>query len=191
MLVRGAPAIGATAAYGVALEAARMQQLALDDFRQHMAEALKLLAATRPTAVNLFWALAKMRRILDQDNEDPRRLTVLLRREADSIAEQDILSNRRMGANGEPLFGEGVKVLTHCNTGSLATVEYGTALGVIRALHEAGKLKQVWVDETRPYLQGARLTAYELSEENIPYRLITDSMAGHFMIGGEVDAVIV
>lgn len=192
MAVRGAPAIGATAAFGMVLEARRHQHLALEAFHQRMSDTFIYLSKTRPTAVNLFWALQEMKRVLDENPKDsPLAVTEHLEATAKAIAEQDVLTNKAIGETGASLFLQPVNILTHCNTGSLATVEYGTALGVIRTLHLRGKIRQVWVDETRPYLQGARLTAYELAEEAIPYRLITDSMAGHLMARGEVDAVIV
>lgn len=176
MKVRGAPAIGIAAAFGIAFGA-----------RQHGAVTDAMfaeLAATRPTAVNLFWALERMRPLRDAGYN---RLLA----EARAIMEEDAANNLRMGQLGAELFGPGTRVLTHCNTGGLATGGYGTALGIIRALHAAGKLETVWVDETRPYLQGARLTMWELTQDEIPCTLITDNMAGYFMKSGQVDAVIV
>lgn len=192
MAVRGAPAIGVTAAYGVALEAKRSKNLPEVDFRQHLTEVIRELEQTRPTAVNLFWALTKMQRVLEEiSTHDSAELASELEQAAQALADQDVATNKTIGENGAGLFASPVNILTHCNTGSLATVEYGTALGVIRSLQQHHKLRGVWVDETRPYLQGARLTAYELSEEGISYQLITDNMAGHLMSRGEVDAVIV
>ncbi|MCL6446276.1 MAG: S-methyl-5-thioribose-1-phosphate isomerase [Alicyclobacillus sp.] len=197
MKVRGAPAIAATAAYGVALEAARLadanpnkpwerQQLDI------LKAALKRLAAARPTAVNLMWAVARMRARIETLKTTPAAdAAAALLDEAHRIMAEDEVANRSMGRHGAALFGTGTRILTHCNTGSLATAAYGTALGVIRALHEQGKLAHVYVDETRPYLQGARLTAYELGHEGIEHTLITDNMAGYFMQQGLVDAVIV
>jgi methylthioribose-1-phosphate isomerase len=191
MKVRGAPAIGAAAAYGVALEALRQQELDMASFRNELDAALSRLAATRPTAVNLFWAIERMRNTLHAPAPDVDTLVQNLVREAEQIAAEDVATNRAIGRHGAALFDRPVQILTHCNTGSLATVDYGTALGVIRALHEQGKLVHVWVDETRPFLQGARLTAYELNREGIPHTLVTDNMAAHFMKLGKVDAVLV
>ena len=166
MVVRGAPAIGCAAAFGVALG-------------RGAEDAYALLARSRPTAVNLFWALDRMRRAGD------------LEAEARAILAEDIAANRAMGALGAALIPDGARVMTHCNAGALATGGYGTALGVIRAARDAGKRISVIVNETRPYLQGARLTAWEMLEERIPATLITDNMAGHLMSRGEVDLVIV
>jgi len=170
LAVRGAPALGAAGAMGVALAAATGEPL--DD-------AARRLKATRPTAVNLAWGVD---RTLAAD--DPAA-------EALRIAADDVERNRRLGANGADLLPEGARVLTHCNAGSLACVGYGTALGVIRAAHERGRRPSVWVDETRPVLQGARLTAWELGELGIPYTLVADVMAGSLFGSGDVDAVIV
>ncbi len=195
MQVRGAPAIGAAAAYGAALQAKKLadQGISGEQFGQAMADTLNALGKTRPTAVNLFWAISRMeRKLAETSGLKPAGQAASLAAEAEAIAEEDVLVNRRIGQHGTSLFTQDHnRILTHCNTGSLATVEYGTALGVIRALADASKLASVWVDETRPYLQGARLTAFELAEDGIPYTLITDSMAGHFMHAGQVDAVIV
>ncbi len=174
MVVRGAPAIGCTAAYGVALAA--LQHADLD-------EAIALLAATRPTAVNLFWALERMRRVA------PRTPEALVR-EAIAIHEEDIAACKAMGAHGAALLPAGC-VLTHCNAGALATGGYGSALGVIRAAVARGTKLEVLADETRPFLQGARLTAWELMKSGIPVTLITDNMAGHFMARGKVQSVVV
>ncbi len=191
MKVRGAPAIGAAAAYGAALEAQRLRDLPLDAFRREMTEALKRLGATRPTAVNLFWAIERITQTLQRPGENAGQLAEWIRAEAEQIALEDVATNRAIGRHGADLFDGSVEILTHCNTGSLATVDFGTALGVIRTLAKDGKLTHVWVDETRPYLQGARLTAYELCQDGIPHTLITDNMAAHFMKQGRVDAVIV
>ncbi|HXA18039.1 MAG TPA: S-methyl-5-thioribose-1-phosphate isomerase [Thermoanaerobaculia bacterium] len=174
MIVRGAPAIGVSAAFGVALAARRG-----DDIDDAAAE----LRASRPTAVNLMWALDRMLAA----REAGRDLTA----EAESMFREDVEANKRIGRYGAELLGESVTVLTHCNAGALATAGYGTALGVIRAAVEEGKRVAVFADETRPYLQGARLTAWELKQENIDVTLITDSMAGHFFQQGRFDAVIV
>lgn len=189
MVIRGAPAIGIAAAYGVVLGARAWGDAA------HAEEAstalLSLLANTRPTAVNLFWALEKMRAVLDAHRAGgPARLEALMA-QAQKIEREDREDNLKMGAFGAALMPQSARILTHCNTGGLATAGYGTALGVIRATHAQGKLAHVWIDETRPYLQGARLTAWECIKDEIPSTLITDSMAAYFMAKGEVDAVIV
>jgi len=174
MIVRGAPAIGVSAAFGMALAAQRG-----DDVDAAAAE----LRASRPTAVNLMWALDRMLAARDAGRD--------LTAEAESMFREDVEANKRIGRYGAELLGESVTVLTHCNAGALATAGYGTALGVIRAAVEGGKRVAVFADETRPYLQGARLTAWELKQENIDVTLITDSMAGHFFQQGQFDAVIV
>jgi methylthioribose-1-phosphate isomerase len=174
MIVRGAPAIGVSAAFGVALAAQRG-----DDIDAAAAE----LRASRPTAVNLMWALDRMLAARDAGRD--------LTAEAESMFREDVEANKRIGRYGAELLGESVTILTHCNAGALATAGYGTALGVIRAAVEGGKRVAVFADETRPYLQGARLTAWELKQENIDVTLITDSMAGHFFQQGRFDAVIV
>ncbi len=192
MVVRGAPAIGCAAAYGVALEAQRLARTnkALD--RTAMNQAFDVLAASRPTAVNLFWALERMRSRMDQsDDPEPAVLAGILLAHAHDILAEDVRINRAMGAHGAGLLADGARVLTHCNAGALATGGHGTALGIIRSAVEAGKRIHVIADETRPFLQGARLTAWEMVQENIPVTLITDNMAGHLMSRGEVDAVIV
>jgi methylthioribose-1-phosphate isomerase len=192
MIVRGAPAIATAAAYGLALEATYLAEHKPDEITQELRRALERMAKTRPTAVNLFWAINRLSRLLDKIADTPATsIRDAFISEAERIAVEDVETNRRIGRHGAGLFQRPVQILTHCNTGSLATVEYGTALGVIRALHEVKLLDHVWVDETRPYLQGARLTAFELSMEGIPHTLITDNMAGHFMKLGKVDAVIV
>ncbi len=192
MVVRGAPAIGCAAAYGVAVEAVRLQHLAPDDFLAQMRDAAGLLAASRPTAVNLSWAVARMRRCLDPAPASaPTAIATALLIEAHAIRDEDIAANRALGALGAALIKDGARVLTHCNAGALATAGHGTALGVIRSAVESGKRVSVFVDETRPFLQGARLTAWELLEDGIPATLIADVAAGHLMSRGEVDAVIV
>ncbi|MEO5703264.1 MAG: S-methyl-5-thioribose-1-phosphate isomerase, partial [Gammaproteobacteria bacterium] len=188
MVVRGAPAIGICAAYAVVL-AAEQRYTAAPATWQHDIEAdLMLLAASRPTAVNLFWALSRMRKKILELVGEP--VAVLLA-EAKMIHEQDLADNRRMGQLGADLLDIGSGVLTHCNTGSLATGGYGTALGVIRAAYAGGKIKRVFADETRPWLQGARLTAWELVKDGIPVTLLTDSAAAHLMHQGQVNWVIV
>ncbi len=189
MVVRGAPAIGVTAAYGVAL-AARRRVGADEEFRSAMGAVLERFARTRPTAVNLFWALDRMRRVIE-GTPDPVRAAEALEAEARAIEAEDLAACRAMGRFGAELLPDPATVLTHCNAGALATAGYGTALGVIRAAAEAGKRVQVLADETRPFLQGARLTAWELQKDGIPVTLITDSMAGYRMRLGGVDAVVV
>ncbi len=194
MRVRGAPAIGVTAAYGMALAALCSQADAVSGFMADLKVAADFLRQTRPTAVNLGWAVERMlglARNLSEQQTDLIALKKALLIEAKAMHAQDVAANRAMGAFGAELIPDGVNVLTHCNAGALATAGYGTAVGVIRAAHEAGKRLHVWVDETRPYLQGARLTAWELQQMGIPLTLITDNMAGHFMQRGQVDCVIV
>ena len=192
MVVRGAPAIGVAAAYGIALEAQKYVLLNGADFHKRMAQAFKVLAASRPTAVNLFWALNRMRdRLSDAAQMETVSLARLLLDEAHAIYHEDIEINKTMGAFGASILEDGMCVLTHCNAGALATAGHGTALGVIRSAVTAGKKITVFADETRPFLQGARLTAWELSEDGIDTTLITDNMSGHFMKSGAIDAVIV
>ena len=192
MVVRGAPAIGCAAAYGVALESLALRQAAQEVFIAGMEAGFKVLAASRPTAVNLFWALKRMRGVWEANRHRAvDEIADHLLAEAHEITAEDIRINRAMGAYGAALLPDGARVLTHCNAGALATAGHGTALGVIRSAVEAGKRISVIADETRPFLQGARLTAWEMVQENIPVTLITDNMAGHLMSRGEVDAVIV
>ena len=189
--VRGAPAIGAAAAYGVVLGA---QEVVKDaDFREKVAVIAEELRQTRPTAVNLFWAIDRMMACLDACDADMANdaVAVKLEEEAKVIEELDREVNRSMSENGATLFTEAVSILTHCNAGALATVAYGTALGVIRQAHAEGHVVRVFADETRPLLQGARLTAWELNEDGIPVTLITDNMAGWVMKQKKVQAVIV
>jgi len=192
MVVRGAPAIGCAAAYGLAVEALRLEHLAPTEFFAQMDQAAALLAASRPTAVNLFWAIARMRRCLqDAASATPAAIADALLAEAHTIRDEDIAANRALGAHGAALLADGARILTHCNAGTLATAGHGTALGVIRSAVESGKRVRVFVDETRPFLQGARLTAWELLEDDIPATLIADVAAGYLMSCGEIDAVIV
>ena len=192
MVVRGAPAIGCAAAYGVALQAVSHQHLAADAFTQAMARGFEVLAASRPTAVNLFWALQRMRQSVDSHAHlPPPQLAALLLTLAHDMAAEDVRINQAMGTHGATLLADGARVLTHCNAGALATAGHGTALGVFRSAVAAGKKISVIADETRPFLQGARLTAWEMVQENIPVTLITDNMAGHLMKQGEIDAVVV
>jgi methylthioribose-1-phosphate isomerase len=192
MVVRGAPAIGCAAAYGFALEARRLKDAPRAEFTALMEHAFGILARSRPTAVNLTWALQRMKALLEKigDQALPAVAERLLQ-EAHEVLREDVRINRAMGAHGAALLADGARVLTHCNAGALATAGHGTALGVIRSAVEAGKRIAVIADETRPFLQGARLTVWELQQDNIPVTLITDNMAGHIMSRGEVDAVIV
>lgn len=192
MVVRGAPAIGCAAAYGIALEALRHRHAPGPDFSRAMRHSFEVLAASRPTAVNLFWALKRMR--LQWESlaaYPPGAQADALLAQAHEILVEDIRVNRAMGEHGAALLADGARVLTHCNAGALATAGHGTALGVIRSAVEGGKRISVIADETRPFLQGARLTAWEMVQERIPVTLITDNMAGLLMSRGEVDAVIV
>lgn len=192
MVVRGAPAIGVAAAYGVALEALRLLAVTDESFQRGMNEGFNTLAQSRPTAVNLFWALARMKQVWRSvSNESNMQIAMRLLAEAHEIFAEDIRINRALGAHGAELLRDGARVLTHCNAGALATAGHGTALGVIRSAVEAGKKISVIADETRPFLQGARLTAWEMVQEKIPVTLITDNMAGFMMSRGEVDAVVV
>ena len=192
MVVRGAPAIGCAAAFGVALEAIRLRYKDKTTFISGLNRGFSVLAESRPTAVNLFWALTRMQRIFDQQvDSDNQLIAEALLNEAVSIKNEDIAINKSMGAHGASLLSDGARVLTHCNAGALATAGHGTALGVIRSAIQSGKKISVIADETRPFLQGARLTAWEMVQESIPVTLITDNMAGHLMSLGEIDAVIV
>ena len=192
MVVRGAPAIGCAAAYGVALEALLLRQAEPAAFVTGMERAFEVLAASRPTAVNLFWALQRMRGVwLANPQQTQGQVAATLLAQAHEISAEDVRINRAMGAHGAALLADGARVLTHCNAGALATAGHGTALGVFRSAVEAGKRISVIADETRPFLQGARLTAWEMVQEGIPVTLITDNMAGHLMRCGEIDAVIV
>lgn len=192
MVVRGAPAIGCAAAYGVALEAWALREAKPEAFIVGMERGFEVLAASRPTAVNLFWALQRMRSVWQaKQHLNLTEIAASLLHEAHEISAEDIRINRAMGACGAALLADGDRVLTHCNAGALATAGHGTALGVIRSAVEAGKRISVIADETRPFLQGARLTAWEMVQEGIPVTLITDNMSGHLMSRGEVDAVVV
>ncbi len=193
MQVRGAPAIGVAAAYGVALGAAAHPSLNPPAFVEDLERIATMLRGTRPTAINLQWAIDRMvarGRVITEERGVQAAQTALLVL-ANEMAEEDVVVNRRIGAFGVDLVPAGANLLTHCNAGALATVDYGTALGVVRAAHEAGRGIHVYVDETRPFLQGARLTAWELQQLGVPMTLITDNMAGHFMNRGKVDLVVV
>ncbi|MGD8353929.1 MAG: S-methyl-5-thioribose-1-phosphate isomerase [Pseudomonadota bacterium] len=192
LVVRGAPAIGCAAAFGAALAAL---QYTGDDPKQLAAwvrEAVQVLAGSRPTAVNLFWALDRMEKLLESlTGAEPGKIREALEAEAVAIFEEDIAACKAMGDHGARLVPENARILTHCNAGALATAGYGTALGVIRSAYRDGKVSMVWVDETRPVLQGARLTAWEMLQEGIPATLITDNVAGAVMAAGEVDFIVV
>lgn len=191
MEVRGAPAIGAAAAYGFALGILKYKGH-MAGLKEYMTEVRTVLESTRPTAVNLFWALRKMEdKLREIENQDIQIIKETLVAEANAIADDDRRMNRLIGEHGNTIIPEKANILTHCNTGTLATVEYGTALGIIRAAHDSGKRIHVFAGETRPVLQGARLTAWELLQDKIPHTLITDSMAGYLMQQGNVDMVIV
>jgi len=191
MVVRGAPAIGCAAAYGVALAALNLQDTSNDKFSKGMKEAFKVLAQSRPTAINLFWAIDRMRNKMNEFQGSSKEIASFLLDEAHEIKREDIETNRKIGSNGAALLADGARLLTHCNAGALATAGHGTALGVFRSAIEAGKKISVIADETRPFLQGARLTAWEMVQENIPVTLISDNMSGHLMSHGEIDAIVV
>ncbi len=189
MVIRGAPAIGVAAAMGIALGARQLKRSAQPDVFERLCQ---VFASTRPTAVNLFWAIERMQRCYEKARAKGRDVLIdILEQEALKIYQEDVAANRRIGRYGAKLIPQGATVLTHCNAGALATAGYGTALGVIRAAWEQGKNISVFVPETRPYLQGARLTAWELVREGIPATLITDNMIGHFMQKGAIDCVVV
>ncbi len=190
MVIRGAPAIGIAAAMGIALAAKNLQEKDTGSFRERMKVILDSFAETRPTAVNLFWAIRRMKKIIEEGKEI-EEIQGRLEEEAKKVLEEDIEANRALGKNGSRYIEDGDVVMTHCNAGALATGGYGTALGVIRAAVEEGKNIQVYACETRPYLQGARLTAWELYRDGIPVTLITDNMAGHFMKSGVIQKVVV
>jgi len=192
MVVRGAPAIGCAAAYGVALEAQRHADAARAQFDAALDESFRVLAASRPTAVNLFWAIARMRDCHEKTRKGSTRdAAAALLALAQEIHCDDVNICRAIGRHGAPLIAEGARIMTHCNAGALATAGHGTALGVIRSARDAGKRISVITNETRPYLQGARLTAWEMVQENIPVTLVTDNMAGHLMRQGRVDVIVV
>lgn len=190
MKVRGAPLIGVTAAFGLAMAVNNFDgpREGLDSF---FCQVKEHLASTRPTAVNLFWALARMERIYKENASlDTGEIARHLADEAEKMHSEDIKTNMAIGEHGQELLGENCRVMTICNAGALATCGYGTALGVVRSAFKKGKIAKVWACETRPVLQGARLTVWELLQDNIPVTLITDSTAGYIMELGEVDAVI-
>lgn len=198
MVIRGAPAIGVAAAMGVALGVKNSKPVTVAELKSEFETIAETITKTRPTAVNLFWAVERMRKVftksLSGKGSDRKKLDSAKARmieEAQRMLAEDIAANRAMGRHGAALIQSSATILTHCNAGALATGGYGTALGVIRAAVAAGKKIQVFADETRPFLQGARLTAWELAKDGIPVTLITDNMAGHFMKLGKIQAVIV
>lgn len=190
MVVRGAPAIGASAAFGMALAAKRSNADNLTDLRKDLHRAAQVLGDARPTAVNLAWALMRILGVAEQYQGDADKLRDLILSEAQLIADEDVEVNMRMAKHGADLIDEGDTVIHHCNTGALATVDWGTALGVIRLAHEQGKKIHVLVDETRPRLQGARLTAWELQRYGVPFDIISDNAAGYFLRTGQVQKVL-
>ncbi len=192
MVIRGAPAIGVAAAMGIALGARDIIADTHESFYRQLENVCDVMARTRPTAVNLFWAIERMKRVAEA-NRDKKldQIREILKKEAIRVEVEDQTICRNIGKWGATLIPEGATVLTHCNAGGLATAGYGTALGVIRAAHEAGKNIRVFADETRPWLQGARLTTWELMKEGIPTTLISDNMAGFFMSRGEITCCVV
>ena len=190
--VRGAPAIGVTAALGIALGATQYTGADLKGFLSHMEEVCRTIASTRPTAVNLFWAVDRMKHVLaGASTHSIQDLQKALQEEALAVLDEDIRVNRTLGNFGSTIIRDGDHILTHCNAGALATAGYGTALGVVRAAWEQGKQIRVYADETRPVLQGARLTAWELQQDGIPVTLITDNAAGALMKQGRIQCCVV
>ncbi len=192
MVIRGAPAIGVAAAMGIALGVKNAAARTQDDLDREFERICDVMARTRPTAVNLFWAIERMKSVYARARaQGIEAVRTVLIRESLAMHDEDVQANRQMGHFGQELIPMQARILTHCNAGALATAGYGTALGVIRAAVEAGKRIRVFADETRPFLQGARLTAWELEKDRIPVTVITDNMAGYFLQKGEVDCVIV
>ncbi|MBU5313775.1 S-methyl-5-thioribose-1-phosphate isomerase [Tissierella carlieri] len=192
MVVRGAPAIGATAAYGVVLAAKEFLNQDKKDFLGNLDKALEVLNNSRPTAVNLMWAIRKMRLLIEENRRlSNEEIYVKIKEEADKIFEEDMATNKAMAKHGNEIIKQGATILTHCNTGALATVGYGTALGVVREAHYTGKNIFVYADETRPRLQGGRLTAWELVQEGIPSKLIADNVAATLIRDGKIDVILV
>jgi methylthioribose-1-phosphate isomerase len=191
MAIRGAPAIGIAAAMGLAMGARSIRSGTYDAFRSRFRQIADQMVEARPTAVNLRWAVERMSLLLDScSKKSPDELRKILKHESEKILNEDVEINKKIGQHGQALVPENAVILTHCNAGALATGGYGTALGVIRAAHRAGKKIKVIADETRPWLQGLRLTAFELMEDGIPVQVIADNAAGHFMRMGMVDMVI-
>jgi len=192
MVVRGAPAIGATAAYGVVLAAKEFLDNNKEDFLKNMNEALETLNKSRPTAVNLMWAIRRMRKLLEENKElSVKEIYEKIKSEADNILNEDIETNKKMGKYGNEIIPQKATILTHCNTGALATAGFGTALGVVREAFYSGKDIFVFADETRPRLQGGRLTAWELVQEGIPSKLIADNVAATLIRDGKIDVILV
>jgi methylthioribose-1-phosphate isomerase len=192
MVIRGAPAIGVAAAMGLALGGRRIKAKNRATFERHFQRICEKMARARPTASNLFWAIESMLEVLKEHPQaSVEELKDLLRRKADHLLAEDQAINKAIGHHGQIVVPEGATVLTHCNAGALATAGYGTALGVVRAAWEVGKNIRVLADETRPFLQGSRLTAWELQQDNIPVTLITDNMAGYLMSKGKVQLIVV
>src|SRR5204863_4306809 len=194
MVIRGAPAIGVAAAFGIALGMRKSTATGTQKFAAEFQKTCELMASTRPTAVNLFWAIERMKRVFSEAvraGESVEQIKDRLDREAQAIHDEDVTSCRAMGAFGAEIVPANARILTHCNAGALATAGYGTALGVIRGAVEKGKHVTVLADETRPFLQGARLTAWELLRDGIQTTVITDNMAGAIMAMGDIDLVVV
>ena len=192
MVVRGAPAIGASAAYGAVLAASEFMAEDKDVFLEKMDHALEILNQSRPTAVNLMWAIRRMRKLIETNKSlDNKGIHEKILQEANNIYEEDIKTNKAMAKHGNTIVPQGATILTHCNTGALATVDYGTALGVVREAHYTGKNIFVYADETRPRLQGGKLTAWELVQEEIPAKLISDSVAATLIRDGKIDLILV
>ncbi len=192
MVIRGAPAIGAAAAYGLALVPWHDKIGRLEDVYKKLEHAAGILRKSRPTAVNLFWAIDRMMALVEEINySSVAELKERLLKEALQIAEEDVVTNKAIGRNAMPLIPDGAVIFHHCNTGSLAAVDYGTALGIIRLAHEEGKNVFAFVDETRPRLQGGRLTAWELLQYGVPFKVVADSTSGHYMRTQRVDLCVV
>jgi methylthioribose-1-phosphate isomerase len=191
MVVRGAPAIGATAAFGLALAGFESASASTRDLLADLQSAAATMKASRPTAVNLAWAVERVLRIANSVNGSADELRTAVLNEAQRIADEDVEINKRMAEHGATLINDGDAIIHHCNTGALAAVDWGTALGVIRTAHEQGKRIHVFVDETRPRLQGARLTAWELEQYGIPYEIISDNTAGYLLMAGKAQKCFV
>lgn len=192
MVIRGAPAIGIATAFGIALAVEKSNIKRKEDFERFFYNVLDIFSQTRPTAVNLFWAIDRMKNLFEKNkNLDIEEIKEILKKEALKIYEDDLKICRNIGIEGSKLIKENSTILTHCNAGALATSDYGTALAVIREAYFTGKKIKVFADETRPYLQGARLTAWELNKDGIPVTVICDNMAGYLMSLGKIDCVIV
>jgi len=192
MVVRGAPAIGATAAYGVVLAAKEFMNNSKEEFFIEIEKALGILNKSRPTAVNLMWAIKRMRNLIEENKEKSiKEIYVKIITEADNILKEDIETNKKMGRYGNEIIPQKATILTHCNTGALATAGFGTALGVVREAFYTGKDILVYADETRPRLQGGRLTAWELRQEGIPSKLIADNVAATLIRDGKIDVILV